>query len=129
MTLINLRVFHLFTAHRCTAGRFYKLDSFGLYDRRDTKAKCRSVTVTQEFNFAGKFYISAVLVAINTSGCISIQLVGIMEGKPQTSSRTPSDFLNSVIGRQVLVKLNSGIDYKGISSIPADVWIRCNTLE
>ncbi|KAI8578879.1 hypothetical protein K450DRAFT_244931 [Umbelopsis ramanniana AG] len=37
-----------------------------------------------------------------------------MEGKPQSSSRTPSDFLNSVIGRQVLVKLNSGIDYQGV---------------
>jgi len=93
------------------------------------KAQSRSVTVTQEFNFAGKFYISAVRVAINSSGCISIQLVHTMEGKPQSSSRTPSDFLNSVIGRQVLVKLNSGIDYKGIYLFPVDVWIRCNILE
>ncbi|CAO3661249.1 unnamed protein product [Umbelopsis vinacea] len=32
----------------------------------------------------------------------------------QQNSRTPTDFLNGVIGRQVLVKLNSGIDYKGV---------------
>lgn len=34
----------------------------------------------------------------------------------QQNSRTPTDFLNGVIGRQVLVKLNSGIDYKGTHS-------------
>ena len=28
--------------------------------------------------------------------------------------RTPTDFLNSVIGRPVVVKLNSGVDYRGI---------------
>jgi hypothetical protein len=36
-----------------------------------------------------------------------------MEQQQQQHSRTPTDFLNSVIGREVLVKLNSGIDYKG----------------
>ncbi|KAJ2963076.1 hypothetical protein NQZ79_g1852 [Umbelopsis isabellina] len=37
-----------------------------------------------------------------------------MEQQQQQNSRTPTDFLNSVIGREVLVKLNSGIDYKGV---------------
>jgi len=31
-----------------------------------------------------------------------------------TKKRTPADFLNSVIGRPVVVKLNSGVDYRGI---------------
>ncbi|RUS24086.1 Sm protein F-like protein [Jimgerdemannia flammicorona] len=35
-----------------------------------------------------------------------------MEQPSQT--RSPTDFLNSVIGRRVLVKLNSGVDYKGV---------------
>ncbi|KAK9766151.1 U4/U6-U5 snRNP complex subunit lsm6 [Basidiobolus ranarum] len=28
--------------------------------------------------------------------------------------KSPSDFLNHIIGRPVLVKLNSGVDYRGI---------------
>ncbi|RUS15919.1 U6 snRNA-associated Sm-like protein LSm6 [Endogone sp. FLAS-F59071] len=35
----------------------------------------------------------------------------------QNQPRTPTDFLNSVIGRRVLVKLNSGVDYKGESRV------------
>lgn len=31
-----------------------------------------------------------------------------------TSKRTPSDFLKGVLGRPVIVKLNSGVTYKGI---------------
>lgn len=31
----------------------------------------------------------------------------------QTKSRTPTDFLGTVLGQTVKVKLNSGIDYKG----------------
>ncbi|PKK77367.1 Sm-like ribonucleo protein [Rhizophagus irregularis] len=30
--------------------------------------------------------------------------------------KTPTEFLNNVIGRPVLVKLNSGVDYRGILS-------------
>ncbi|CAJ0745197.1 18044_t:CDS:2 [Entrophospora sp. SA101] len=30
--------------------------------------------------------------------------------------RSPTEFLNNVIGRPVIVKLNSGVDYKGILS-------------
>ncbi|ORZ14093.1 U6 snRNA-associated Sm-like protein LSm6 [Absidia repens] len=29
-------------------------------------------------------------------------------------TRSPTNFLNSVIGQNVVVKLNSGIDYKGV---------------
>jgi hypothetical protein len=32
---------------------------------------------------------------------------------PSSSSRTPADFLNSIKGKPVTVKLNSGVDYKG----------------
>jgi hypothetical protein len=32
---------------------------------------------------------------------------------PSSSSRTPADFLNSIKGKPVVVKLNSGVDYKG----------------
>lgn len=31
----------------------------------------------------------------------------------QSNSRTPTDFLSTVLGKTVKVKLNSGIDYKG----------------
>jgi len=30
--------------------------------------------------------------------------------------RTPSDFLKAVIGRPVIVKLNSGVEYRGMSA-------------
>lgn len=33
-----------------------------------------------------------------------------------TDAKTPSDFLKSIKGQQVLVKLNSGVDYRGIMS-------------
>jgi small nuclear ribonucleoprotein (snRNP)-like protein len=32
---------------------------------------------------------------------------------PSSSSKTPADFLNSIKGKPVIVKLNSGVDYKG----------------
>ncbi|KAG7669175.1 hypothetical protein Ndes2526B_g05464 [Nannochloris sp. 'desiccata'] len=36
------------------------------------------------------------------------------ETAPSSSSRTPADFLNSIKGKPVIVKLNSGVDYKGM---------------
>lgn len=30
-----------------------------------------------------------------------------------SQQRTPADFLKSIKGKQVLVKLNSGVDYRG----------------
>ena len=35
----------------------------------------------------------------------------VSDGKKK---KTPTDFLNSVIGQTVVVKLNSGIDYRGL---------------
>jgi len=32
----------------------------------------------------------------------------------QTNQKTPSDFLKLVLGRPIIVKLNSGVVYKGI---------------
>ncbi|KXN70795.1 like-Sm ribonucleo protein [Conidiobolus coronatus NRRL 28638] len=34
----------------------------------------------------------------------------------QENNKKPTDFLNQIIGQQVIVRLNSGIDYKGILS-------------
>ncbi|PSR97510.1 hypothetical protein BD289DRAFT_480018 [Coniella lustricola] len=34
-------------------------------------------------------------------------------GAPSTESRDPSAFLSSIIGQVVIVKLNSGVQYKG----------------
>jgi U6 snRNA-associated Sm-like protein LSm6 len=31
----------------------------------------------------------------------------------QENNKKPTDFLNQIIGQQVVVRLNSGIDYKG----------------
>jgi U6 snRNA-associated Sm-like protein LSm6 len=36
-------------------------------------------------------------------------------GEAGGAVKTPSDFLKSIRGRPVVVKLNSGVDYKGIS--------------
>jgi U6 snRNA-associated Sm-like protein LSm6 len=33
---------------------------------------------------------------------------------PGSAKRTPTDFLKSVLGRPVIVKLNSGVSYRGI---------------
>ncbi|MCL7039042.1 hypothetical protein MKW94_024724 [Papaver nudicaule] len=35
-------------------------------------------------------------------------------GGGSSSTKTPSDFLKSIRGRPVVVKLNSGVDYRGI---------------
>ncbi|PWN53653.1 U6 snRNA-associated Sm-like protein LSm6 [Violaceomyces palustris] len=35
---------------------------------------------------------------------------------PQTKTGSPNDFLKGVIGKQVVVRLNSGVDYRGILS-------------
>ena len=38
------------------------------------------------------------------------------EGKQEDAGakKTPSDFLKTVLGRPVVVKLNSGVDYRGV---------------
>jgi hypothetical protein len=35
--------------------------------------------------------------------------------KGSTTTKTPADFLKSIRGRPVVVKLNSGVDYRGLS--------------
>ena len=35
------------------------------------------------------------------------------QDEPQTASGSPSDFLKQVVGEQVVVRLNSGVDYRG----------------
>ena len=42
----------------------------------------------------------------------------------QTRKRSPSDFLKSVLGRPVRVKLNSGIEYRGILA-SLDGYLNC----
>ncbi|KAF4020005.1 hypothetical protein G4228_012052 [Cervus hanglu yarkandensis] len=39
-------------------------------------------------------------------------LIGIV--KVSLRKQTPSDFLKQIIGRPVVVKLNSGVDYRGV---------------
>lgn len=34
---------------------------------------------------------------------------------PTGAAKTPSDFLKSIKGKPVLVKLNSGVDYRGVA--------------
>ncbi|KAJ2472433.1 U4/U6-U5 snRNP complex subunit lsm6, partial [Coemansia sp. RSA 2131] len=34
----------------------------------------------------------------------------------QISKKTPTDFLKHILGQQVFVRLNSGVDYKGVLS-------------
>ncbi|CAG8513744.1 11530_t:CDS:2 [Racocetra persica] len=36
--------------------------------------------------------------------------------QPPQQERSPTEFLSNVIGRPVVVKLNSGVDYRGILS-------------
>ena len=38
------------------------------------------------------------------------------QGNGESQNGTPQAFLNSVVGQPVWVRLNSGIDYKGIIS-------------
>jgi U6 snRNA-associated Sm-like protein LSm6 len=42
-----------------------------------------------------------------------------MADSQQPSKGGPSDFLKTVIGRPVIVKLNSGVDYRGAPSLPS----------
>ena len=44
-----------------------------------------------------------------------------VEGEAATAipeSRTPADFLKSIRGQSVVVKLNSGVDYRGAQPLP-----------
>lgn len=39
------------------------------------------------------------------------------DGEVSQSAKTPADFLKSIKGKPVVVKLNSGVDYRGTSCI------------
>jgi U6 snRNA-associated Sm-like protein LSm6 len=41
-------------------------------------------------------------------------------GVVQGEAKTPSDFLKSIRGKPVIVKLNSGVDYRGEASLNFD---------
>ena len=43
----------------------------------------------------------------------------------QGSAKTPADFLKSIKGRPVVVKLNSGVDYRGMLPYFAARCLRC----
>lgn len=40
-------------------------------------------------------------------------------------SKTPAEFLKAIKGKPVLVKLNSGVDYKGEKRAASWVWVHC----
>ncbi|KAE8211281.1 hypothetical protein CF319_g8897 [Tilletia indica] len=42
--------------------------------------------------------------------------VSTAAGAPGAAKGSPNDFLKAIIGKQVIVRLNSGIDYRGILS-------------
>ena len=43
-----------------------------------------------------------------------------------SAKNNPSDFLKTVIGRPVVVKLNSGVDYRGAAAMPAPHPLACD---
>ena len=43
------------------------------------------------------------------------QTVAAMSDDNAAAARTPADFLKSIKGKPVVVKLNSGVDYRGRS--------------
>ncbi|KAK2817192.1 hypothetical protein Q5P01_025383 [Channa striata] len=43
-----------------------------------------------------------------------LENVGLITARMSLRKQTPSDFLKQIIGRPVVVKLNSGVDYRGV---------------
>ena len=63
----------------------------------------RCTETTQNCASFIQYYISLIIIII------------FMEASTTTSaSKTPADFLKSIRGKRVVVKLNSGVDYRGI---------------
>ena len=58
-------------------------------------------------------YISVSFVARNSLSLISNQLRRANLLCKMTERRTPVDFLKSILGKAVVVKLNSGVEYRG----------------
>lgn len=47
-------------------------------------------------------------------GFLAKKMSGVGE-KASGTTKTPADFLKSIRGKPVVVKLNSGVDYRGLS--------------
>ena len=66
-------------------------------------SKSVALETTQNCASFIQYYISLIIIII------------FMEASTTTSaSKTPADFLKSIRGKRVVVKLNSGVDYRGI---------------
>jgi len=57
-----------------------------------------------------------LLLALHSSSHLLSPVMSLGSGAAAgaSSKKTPSDFLKSVLGRPVIVKLNSGVSYRGI---------------
>ncbi|KAK5841288.1 hypothetical protein PVK06_010197 [Gossypium arboreum] len=55
-----------------------------------------------------------VLYAGKAFGIITVRKMSTTGEKGSATTKTPADFLKSIRGRPVVVKLNSGVDYRGI---------------
>lgn len=76
-----------------------------LFSQNLSKFASKSVALETTQNCASfiQYYISLIIIII------------FMEASTTTSaSKTPADFLKSIRGKRVVVKLNSGVDYRGI---------------
>ena len=71
---------------------------------RGRSVYCRFVAMTSDHTY--NWRTRAVIVAV------------------MSRKRTPSEFLKQIIGRPVVVKLNSGVDYRGIIGVIRIVWSR-----
>ena len=57
------------------------------------------------------YYYSCILLSLFDHSTTTTTTT--MESTTTTSSKTPADFLKSIRGKRVVVKLNSGVDYRG----------------
>ena len=60
---------------------------------------------------------AANAAVVESSAATTVQQVGhstTLETSAPKKSKTPSDFLKSILGRPIRVKLNSGIEYRGV---------------
>ena len=60
-------------------------------------------------------YVHVCGVCVCVCVCVSLYYCALQFLIVSMSRRSPSDFLKAVLGRPVLVKLNSGVEYRGIT--------------
>lgn len=69
--------------------------------------------------------LSTVLQLLALSGGQTIVSGKVaMSDDNAAAARTPADFLKSIKGKPVVVKLNSGVDYRGTAAV-ALAFVRC----